>query len=264
MSKSWKVHMKRKITKLIFLTIAVLGILDTIILATRSGNIDTGILLPSIGGACIIFLMIFIRTEHYKKKLKLYNKIGKMFLGLLIVWFISFVALTSVILTSAISQSNEKVDSVIVLGAGLKGDKPTLVFQERLNYTIDYLNKNTDAIAIVSGGQGAGEIITEAEGMKRYLIAFGISEDRIIKEEKSTSTYENMIFSKKIYEETIGKKLDKVMIITNDFHMFRSKHLARRVGLEPYGISSGTPWYIYPNVLVREYLAVFKSFVFDR
>ncbi len=264
MKRLWKVHMKRKITKLIFITIAVIGIFDTIIMATRSGNVDTGILLPSIGGASIIFVMIFIRTEHYKKKLKFYNNIGKVFFWLFIVWFISFVVLTSVILTSAISQSNEKVDSVIVLGAGLKGDKPTLVLQERLNYTIDYLNNNTDAIAVVSGGQGVGEVITEAEGMKRYLIEHGISENRIIKEEKSTSTYENMIFSKKVYEETIGKKLDKVMIITNDFHMLRSKHLARRVGLEPYGISSGTPWYIYPNVLLREYLAIFKSLIFDR
>ncbi|QNU67751.1 YdcF family protein [Ruminiclostridium herbifermentans] len=256
--------MKTKLIKIILICIAIAGIIDTIILAIRSGNVDTGILSPSIGGVFIIFLLLFIRTEHYKKKLKLYNKIGKVLLGLFIVWFISFAALTIVILTSAVSQSDEKVDSVIVLGAGLKGDKPTLVLQERLNYTIEYLNKNTDAIAVVSGGQGIGEIITEAEGMKRYLIAHGISENRIIKEEKSTSTYENMIFSKKVYEETTGKELDKVMIITNDFHMFRSKHLAKRVGLEPYGISSGTPWYIYPNVLLREYLAVIKSFIFDR
>jgi uncharacterized SAM-binding protein YcdF (DUF218 family) len=256
--------MKRKLVKFILIIIALTGIIDTIIMATRSANVDTGILLPSIGGACIIFVMIFIKTEHYKKNFKFYSKIGKVLLGVLMVWFVSFVVLTSVILTSAVSQSNEKVDSVIVLGAGLKGDKPTLVLQERLNYTIEYLNKNTAAIAVVSGGQGVGEIMTEAEGMRRYLIAHGISENRIIKEEKSTSTYENMIFSKKIYEETIGKKLDKVMIITNDFHMFRSKHLAKRIGLEPYGISSGTPWYIYPNVLLREYLAVFKSFIFDR
>jgi uncharacterized SAM-binding protein YcdF (DUF218 family) len=54
------------------------------------------------------------------------------------------------------------------------------------------------------------------------------------------------------------------MIITNDFHMFRSKILAGRAGLEAYGISSGTPWYIYPNVFLREYLAVFKSLLLDR
>lgn len=256
--------MKKSKFKIALLIIAIIGIIDTIIMTIRSGNVDTGILLPSIGGACIIFVLLFIKTERYKKNIKFYNKVGKILLGLFIVWLISFVALMAVIFTSAVSQQNEKVDSVIILGAGLKGETPTLVLQERLNYAIEYLNRNSDAIAIVSGGQGIGETITEAEGMKRYLVSHGISEDRIIKEESSTSTYENMIFSKKLYEKTIGKKLSKVMIITNDFHMFRSKHLAKRAGLEPYGISSATPWYIYPNVLLREYLAVFKSYIFDR
>ncbi len=257
--------MKRsKLIKIIFLIIAAICIIDTIILIIRSGNVDTGIVLPSIGGICIIFVIIFLKTELYRKNVKFFKKVGKVFLGLFIVWFISFVVLMTVILTSSVSQKNEKVDSVIVLGAGLKGETPTLVLKERLDYAIDYLNRNTDAVAIVSGGQGFGETITEAEGMKRYLMSHNISESRIIKEEKSTSTYENMIFSKKLYEETIGKKLDKIMIITNDFHMFRSKHLAKRAGLEPYGISSRTPWYIYPNVLLREYLAVFKSYIFDR
>jgi uncharacterized SAM-binding protein YcdF (DUF218 family) len=255
---------RSKLIKIIFLVIAIICIIDTIILLIRSGNVDTGIVLPSIGGICIIFVITFLKTERYKKNVKFYNKVGKVFLGLFIVWFITFVVIVTVILTSAVSQKNEKVDSVIVLGAGLKGRTPSLVLKERLDYAVDYLNRNTDAISIVSGGQGIGETITEAEGMKRYLVDHGISESKIIKEEKSTSTFENMIFSKKLYEETIGKKLDKVMIITNDFHMFRSKHLARRAGLEPYGISSRTPWYMYPNVLLREYLAVFKSYIFDR
>lgn len=255
---------KGKLIQLGLLVLAILGILDTIFISSRSGGKDVGILLPSIAGTCIILGMIFSKTKLYKKNLKLYNRVGKLILGLFIVWLISFVIVVTVILTSAISDQSEKVDSVIVLGAGLKGETPTLVLQERLNYTIEYVQNNPTTKVIVSGGQGPGETITEAEAMKRYLMRYGIQEDIIIKEEKSTSTYENMLFSKKSYEETIGKKLDKVMIITNDFHMFRSKLLARRAGLEPYGISSGTPWYIYPNVFLREYLAVFKSIIFDR
>ncbi|HEY5583356.1 MAG TPA: YdcF family protein [Ruminiclostridium sp.] len=244
--------------------LAIIGILDTLFISSRSGGKDLGILLPAIGGTCIILGIIFTKTGLYKRNLKLYDKLGKIILSLFIVWLISFVLVATVILTSAISDQNEKVDSVIVLGAGLKGETPTLVLIERLNYTIEYLNKNPDTRTIVSGGQGPGETITEAEGMKRYLVSHGVSQDMIIKEEHSTSTYENMLFSKKIYEKMLGKKLEKVMIITNDFHMFRSKLLARRAGLEPYGISSGTPWYIYPNVFLREYFAVFKSFVFDK
>ncbi|MHB8062564.1 MAG: YdcF family protein [Ruminiclostridium sp.] len=255
---------KGKLTQLSLLILAIIGILDTLFILSRSGGKDVGILLPAAAGTFIILGIIFTKSGLYKKNLKFYNRVGKVILGLFIVWMISFVIVVTVILTSAISNQNERVDSVIVLGAGLKGETPTLVLLERLNYTIEYLNKNPDTKAIVSGGQGFGETITEAEGMKRYLVSHGISEDMIIKEEKSTSTYENMIFSKKLYERTIGKKLRKVMIITNDFHMFRSKLLARRAGLEPYGISSATPWYIYPNVFLREYLAVFKSLIFDR
>lgn len=255
---------KSKLIQLGLLVLAIIGILDTIIMAIRSGGVDMGILLPSIGGTCIILAIVFTKTRLYKKNIKFYNRIGKVILGLFIVWLISFMVVLTVIFTSAISEQNEEVDSVIVLGAGLKDETPTLVLQERLDYAIDYLIENPDTKAIVSGGQGFGETITEAEGMKRYLVSHGIPEDMIVKEEQSTSTYENMIYSKKLYEKIMGKKLGRVMIITNDFHMFRSKLLAKRAGLEPYGISSGTPWYIYPNVLLREYLAVFKSLIFDR
>ncbi|PYG90297.1 uncharacterized SAM-binding protein YcdF (DUF218 family) [Ruminiclostridium sufflavum DSM 19573] len=254
----------KKGKRIILLIIAVIGIIDTVIMAARSGHADTGIILPSAAGVFIIIILVFCNSKAYKKNTKFYNKIGKIVLGLFILWVITFAAVVAVLLNSAVSQGNEKVDSVIVLGAGLKGEKPTLVLQKRLDYALDYLNKNTEATAIVSGGQGIGETITEAEGMKRYLTSHGISGERIFKEEKSTSTYENMVFSKRVFEETTGEKLDKVMIITNDFHMFRAKKLAGRAGLEPYGISSGTPWYIYPNVFLREYLALFKSYIFDR
>ena len=252
-----------KLIQNVLIILAVLGILDTAFVLSISEGANTGTLLPAIIGVGILTCIIFTKTTLYKKNYKFYNKVGKVILGLFIAWLISFVVVLVIIFTSAISEGNEKADCVIVLGAGLKGETPTLVLQKRLDYSIDYLNKNQDAKAIVSGGQGIGETVTEAEGMKRYLVEHGISEDRIIKEEESTSTYENMIFSKRVYSEIMGVKLDKVMIITNDFHMFRSKMLAKRTGLEPYGISSGTPWYLYPNVCLREYLAVFKSLIFD-
>ncbi len=255
---------KKKGLKLSLFIIAVLGILDTIIIRNRSGSMDFGILLPGVGGTALILGLLFINTKHYKKNTKLYNKIGKLIIAMLSIWLVSFIIVSAILVTSAISDKDQKVDCVIVLGAGLKGEKPTLVLVQRLDNTINYIADHPDTKVIVSGGQGIGETITEAEGMKRYLVGKGMEESLILKEEKSTSTFENMVYSKELYQRTFGKKLKKVMIITNDFHMFRSKILARRAGLEPYGISSGTPWYIYPNVFLREYLAVFKSLVFDR
>jgi uncharacterized SAM-binding protein YcdF (DUF218 family) len=255
---------KKRLIKISLLLIAVAGILDTIIIRSRSGGMDFGIMLPGLGGLALISGLIFTNSKLYKKREKLYNRIGKFILGAFAVWFISFIIVTTVLMTSAISQKDAEVNCVIVLGAGLKGETPTLVLTQRLDNALGYIAKKPGTTVIVSGGQGTGETITEAEAMKRYLVRHGTPEELIIKEENSTSTYENMVFSKKLYEQELGTQLNRVMIITNDFHMFRSKLLAHRAGLEPYGISAGTPWYIYPNVLLREYLAVFKSLILDR
>ncbi|OPX44060.1 hypothetical protein CLHUN_20850 [Ruminiclostridium hungatei] len=243
---------------------AVSGILDTIIIRSRSGSMDFGIILPGLGGLALLLGLLFSNSSIYKNRKKLFNNIFKAGMVLFTLWLVSFVIVSVILISSAISERTEKVDCVIVLGAGLKGETPTLVLAQRLDNTLAYAAENPGTVIIVSGGQGRGEAITEAEGMKRYLVRHGIDEDLIIKEEKSTSTFENMVFSRNLYKQSFGKELRRVMLITNDFHMFRSKMLAKRAGLEPCGISSGTPWYIYPNVFLREYLAVFKSLIFDR
>ena len=88
-----------------------------------------------------------------------------------------------------------------MLGAGLKGDTPSLALERRLEKAAEYMNKNGNAIAIVSGGQGKGETISEAQAMENYLLNHGIREDRIIKEDNSTSTYENFEYSKLMMDE---------------------------------------------------------------
>lgn len=220
---------KKRLIKVSLFIFAVIAILDTVIIRSRSGSMDFGILLPGLGGLTIILGLIFVNSKVYTRKKKFYDKVGKFILITFAVWLVSFIIVSVILVSSAISEKDEKVDCVIVLGAGLNG-----------------------------------ETITEAEGMKRYLVRHGVPEQLIIKEEKSTSTYENMVFSKRLYFQSFDKVPEKVMIITNDFHMFRSKLLAKRVGLDAYGISSGTPWWIYPNVFLREYLAVFKSLILDR
>ncbi len=250
--------------KIFLLVAAVIGILDTLIMRSRSGSMDLGILLPGVGGIIIILGLIFVKTKVYRINPMLYNKLGKFTLVMFTLWMISFITVTVLLISSAISEKDKAADCVIVLGAGLKGETPTLVLAKRLDNTLQYAAENPGVSIIVSGGQGIGETITEAEAMKRYLVRRGIPEKFIIKEEKATSTYENMLYSKKVYEEQFGYPPEKVMIITNDFHMFRSKILAERVGLKAYGMSSNTPWYIYPNVFLREYFALVKSLVLDR
>ncbi|WP_347452292.1 YdcF family protein [Clostridium sp. Ade.TY] len=158
-------------------------------------------------------------------------------------------------------------DYVVILGAGLRGDSITATLRDRLNATIDYVNKsNFDGKIVVSGGQGPGESITEAEAMKKYLISNGIKND-IIMEDKATNTFENFKFSKEKIKNITGNSIDnyKVKVITTDFHVLRSSILAKRNNYDNVTFySSNTKWYLVPTLYAREFFAFFKSLIFDR
>ena len=124
-----------------------------------------------------------------------------------------------------------KEDAVIVLGAGLKGDMVTATLARRLDKAIEYHERNNDSVIIVSGSQGFQETTTEAKAMERYLLNRGIPGEKIIKEENATSTYENLSYSKEILDDLFEDKY-KVVVITNDFHVFRANMLAHRLGYD--------------------------------
>ncbi len=123
-----------------------------------------------------------------------------------------------------------------------------------------YLEKEPSAICVVSGGQGSDELISEAECMKRVLMENGISEDRIIMEERSTSTDENIRFSlEKLKERGIS---GPVTIVTNEFHQLRAQMIAESYGLESYSLSAPTAKYLLPTYWLREWFGVCYQFVF--
>lgn len=113
---------------------------------------------------------------------------------------------------------------------------------------------------IVSGGKGLHEKKVEAELMRNYLINRGINPDNIIVEDKSSSTYENFIFSKSL----IKPGIKKIYIVTNAFHTFRAKMIAKRTGFIPVPIPAKDPKSVLINCYLREYFAVIKTFIFDR
>lgn len=149
-------------------------------------------------------------------------------------------------------------DYVIVLGAGLKKDKPTLALKYRIETAAKYAKVNLKTNIIVSGGQGKDELISEAECMKIELIKLGIDENRIIKEDLSTNTYENMKFSKNFIKEN-----EKGIIVTNDYHLFRSIKLAEKQGLQIVGLPAKTPTVILPTAYIRECLSILKALYYD-
>jgi uncharacterized SAM-binding protein YcdF (DUF218 family) len=157
---------------------------------------------------------------------------------------------------SRIKASNE-AEYIIILGARVKGTNPSLALQYRIDAAAKYLKRNKDTIAIASGGQGPGEDITEAESIKRGLMDHGINESRIILEDKSTDTVENIKFSMKL----IPENLENGLIVSNDFHIFRAKMIARDQGIQMEGLPAKTPTIAVLKSYSREYLAITKFFI---
>lgn len=177
---------------------------------------------------------------------------------------ISFIIIEGLIIIEGRNISTKKVDYVIVLGARLYGDIPSPSLQERLNAAREYLIENNDIKVVVSGGQGIDEDVSEAQAMKKYLVDNGIENDRIILEDKSTTTFENLKMSVDKIMEVYDKENLSVLIATNRYHVFRSKLLAKRLGLMPYGLPAKTPPTTVLFSYVREYFAVIKSLLFDK
>ena len=153
-------------------------------------------------------------------------------------------------------------DAIIVLGAAVRGEIPSGALRDRLDVAVAYWEKNPNAVIVVTGGQGAQEDITEALAMERYLLAHGVDKDHIIKEERSTSTEENFVFSKALLDETLGRD-HTACFITNEYHIYRAGELAKQAGYEQIThMHSRTKWYsILPGTL-RECLAVLKFWIF--
>lgn len=166
------------------------------------------------------------------------------------------------ILRSAHPQDLPHCDYVVVLGAGVRGTVPSLSLRERIDAAYDYLCAQPDAVAVLSGGQGPGEEITEAACMYRELTAMGIDGNRLLLEEQSTSTMENLTFSLQLLEAQTGARPDSIGIISSEYHLFRAKQFAKELDLQAVGIPAKTSWFaLRLNYYLREIVAVWKYLV---
>lgn len=163
-------------------------------------------------------------------------------------------------------EPDKDKDFLIILGCGLRNDgTPTPLLRGRIDRALAFDKKQKEEtgkelIFITSGGQGEGEVNSESLAMKRYLMENGIPEERIIEEDGSTSTFENMQFSKAKIEEFAGSvKNAKIAFATTNYHVFRSGLFARRVKMRAVGIGAKTKWYFWPNAAVREFVGLLTA-----
>lgn len=156
-------------------------------------------------------------------------------------------------------NSSYDEDAAIVLGCGIDGDTVSKQLAERLDAAADYYTANPNAVILVSGGLGSQEQITEALAMERYLIDKGVPSDRILKEEASTSTYTNLLYSKAILDDYFNGRYRSV-IITSGYHIYRAADISKELGLNSSHIHGKTVWYELPIRYFREILAIIKNF----
>lgn len=155
---------------------------------------------------------------------------------------------------SAIKAHSQQPCTLIVLGCKVYGTKASLMLEERLDAAIAYLRATPDSKCIVSGGKGDDEGISEAACMQQYLIGHGIPESRIFMEDQSRTTQENLLFSSVIIKK---QGLDPhLALVSNEFHLYRSLCIAKKLGFTAYGIPAKTAWWLFPTYFVRETLAI--------
>lgn len=187
---------------------------------------------------------------------------GKVFLGIVAVLaavtVILAVAETVCMVRAAVNEPKEET-TVIVLGCSVKGSRPSKVLAERLDAAYEYLAANSEVSAILSGGQGKGEDISEAQCMYEYLTAKGIEGERLFLEDASTSTEENLRFSLELIEENGLNRA--VTIITSEFHQYRASVIAKELGLTSYSVSSHTYLPVLPTYYVRELYAILEQWI---
>lgn len=214
----------------------------------------------SFSSICIIISMILIYVLISAKNISYKNKYTKLIYKIYRFVMMLFLS-TFIILQGAITinfhrtsdvKSIENVNTMIILGAKVNEDGISKTLKRRLDKAIEYYNtnKNINNI-IVSGGQGSDEVVTEALAMKNYLVKNGVSKDKIIMEDKATTTLENIIFSKKIITDKNLK--GKVLIVTSDYHLFRGQFIASILGIDNEGLCSISPLSSRIYYMIREY-----------
>jgi uncharacterized SAM-binding protein YcdF (DUF218 family) len=159
------------------------------------------------------------------------------------------------------STANGKYDTLIILGAKVKENGTvSLSLKNRLDVAYEYLIKYPHVQAVVTGGQGTDEPQTEASAMYTYLVNKGIEPERILLEDKSTSTYENLVFTKQVFNQS----LTEATIVSNDFHLARAKFLANELNLEVDLLSAKTPQVVETKSRIRERAALLKTYIFGK
>ena len=175
-----------------------------------------------------------------------------------------FCFVESFIIKNARTDPEPERDYLIVLGAAVYGDQPSLTLIRRMEGAMDYLERYPESVAIVSGGMGPGETVTEGQAMYDWMVAHGVDPARLIAETEATSTEENLINSFAIIRERGDEPQGRVAVVSSAYHLYRAKLFAQKLGVtDAAGVAA--PWgyfFVMLNYFIREAFGVTHFWVF--
>lgn len=239
---------------MIWMIVGILCALYCLALAITGGTGTWFFLIWGILGVAFTLWGIFRGRIWHAMPHWLHITAGTLFLLMLAV----FLFTEGCIISGFSKNTDKELDYIVVLGAQLKTTGPSWVLQYRLDTAYEYLTAHPDTKVIVSGGQGSNEPASEAQGMYDYLVKRGIEPGRIVLEDKSVNTEQNIRFSK----EFLQADADKVGIVSNNFHVFRAVKLAKAAGYRNVvGIAAPATAFYLPNNMLREFFGVVKDFL---
>ena len=197
-------------------------------------------------------IMPLSSSNIYENPLLLFADIIYKIFSFIFIYLLFLMAMycVSAILNLIHIGKGKNLDYIIVLGAGIKGTRVTPLLASRIDKGIELLKYNPNAKLILSGGMGPGEDIPEGVAMADYAKQNGVSEEKIIIEDKSKNTYENLLFSSKLMD----KENPNIALVTTSYHVFRALVFAKKLNIPCIGYGSKTKWYFTLNALIREYI----------
>lgn len=249
--------------RILLISAGCLLVLAALCLTVLPGVRFSGYLSLALAGVCSLWVVL----GRWAEKSRLGKACKRLFLvGLAAVVFL-LSALEGEILLQRKGMPAIRADAVIVLGAGVNGEAPSMVLQSRIDAAAAYLQANPDIPVVLSGGQGEGERISEAECMRRALWTNSEEENRrYLLEERSTNTAENFAYSREVLEaQGIDPDTALIAVVTSDFHICRANRIAVRQGYGyVFGVPAELPWpWLEANYYVREAFAMVKTLMFD-
>lgn len=235
-------------------------LLGVFLFTTVHGHDFLGLLSCGIAAVISCYYLLALLNRHNASAAK-WLKIS--FTVLLCIGVAAFMITEIVILDASSGDGKQDFDYLIVLGAKVNGTAPSLSLGDRLDAAYDYLTIHPNVTAVLSGGQGSDEGISEAQCMFNELTKRGIAPERLLLEDKATSTWENLQFSLAIIEEKTGKRPDTIGLLSSEYHLYRAKLTATACGIDAATVPARTSWpTICINYFLREVPAVWKYIIF--